>query len=48
MLKFQSSALLYSHADIVLQDRRHLARDLRLEPLDEGLAVTVHKPEHVK
>ena len=37
----------YSHVDIVLQDGRDLSGDLRLEPLDEGLAVTVHKSKHL-
>lgn len=37
--------IIYSHVDVVLQDGRDLSRNLRLEPLDEGLAVTVHKSE---
>ena len=38
----------YSHVDIVLQDGGDLSGNLRLEPLDEGLAVTVHKSDHLK
>ena len=35
-----------SFVDVLLQEGRDLPGDLRLEPLDEGLAVAVHEPVH--